>query len=60
VISFKIRFWFVLQDSVSYDKPVVIHEVEPPASSTTAAAKLGIAGLLHKEVNCCCIEELLC
>ena len=40
---------------VSYDKLVVVHEGEPPAHVHTAAGKLWMAALLHKEVwfYCC-------
>jgi hypothetical protein len=44
----------------SYDKPVVVHEGEPPAPVHTAATKLWMAALLHKEVQFCCLEELVC
>jgi len=46
--------------SVSYDKPVVVHEGEPPTSVHTTVAKLWMAALLHKEVQFCCLEDLLC
>jgi hypothetical protein len=36
--------------SLPYDKPVVIHESQPPASVHTAVAKLRMATLFHKEV----------